>query len=147
MSAHFYEGALLTLSTHRDGESSPLGVVRNEGFEQCLRNIIPTVGSGTRGPSGRVSTEKYLESNWDKSTSSTVKKSIAYHLKQHVTRLGRNMSEVEYTQRGLKAFADSAAKRSPAMDKLGRAAVKVVSKEGSGLFTPQGKIIWFQPKL
>ena len=137
----------MTLSTHRDGESSPLGVVRNEGFEQCLRNIIPTVGSGTRGPSGRVSTEKYLESNWDKSTSSTVKKSIAYHLKQHVTRLGRNMSEVEYTQRGLKAFADSAAKRSPAMDKLGRAAVKVVSKEGSGLFTPQGKIIWFQPKL
>jgi hypothetical protein len=109
--------------------------------------IAPT-SAGTKGPSGRMSTEKYLERHWDKSTSSTVKKSIAYHLKQHVTRLGGNMSEVEYTQRGLKAFADSAAKRTAATDKLGRAAVKVVSKkEGTGLFTPQGKIIWFQPKL
>jgi len=30
-----YEGALLTLSALRAGESSPSGVVRNEGFEQC----------------------------------------------------------------------------------------------------------------
>jgi len=111
------------------------------------RNLAPTIGSRTRGPSGRVSTEKYLEKNWDKSTFGSVKKSVEYHVKQHVTRLGRNMSEVEYTQRGLKAFADIAAKRSPATDRLGRAAVKVVSKEGSGLFTPQGKIIWFQPKF
>src|SRR5882724_137480 len=110
-------------------------------------NKAPIVGTGTRGPSGRESTEKYLEKNWEKSTFANAKKSIEYHLKQHVTRLGRNMSEVEYTQRALRAFADSAARRSPAIDKLGRAAVKVISKEGNGMFTPQGKIIWFQPKF
>jgi hypothetical protein len=33
------------------------------------------------------------------------------------------------------------------MDSLRRAAVKVVSQEGSGLFTPTGKIIWFEPKF
>ena len=94
-----------------------------------------------------MSTEKYLENNWDKATFGNVKKSIAYHVKQHVTRLGRKMSDVEYTQRALKAFADSAAKKTPTTDKLGRTAVKVVSSEGSGLFTPHGKIIWLQPKF
>jgi hypothetical protein len=39
LSAPLYEGALLTLFNRRNGESSPLGVVSNEGFEQ-RRNLL-----------------------------------------------------------------------------------------------------------
>jgi len=112
-------------------------------FENLPRMSGPggTSGSTTRGPSGRVSTQKYLENNWDKATFGSVKKSIAYHVAKH----GKGLSPVEYTQRALKVFADNSATRTAVTDKLGRAAVKVVSKEGSGLFTQSGKIIWFQP--
>jgi len=125
-------------------------LIRNGTFQ--VRIDIPEVAispeaAGIQGPSGTESSKKYVERNWDKATFGTVAKPVRYHLKKHVTDLGRNMSEAEYTQRGLKAFADSAAKRTPTFDALGRSAVKVVSKEGSGLFTPEGKIIWFQPKF
>ena len=102
------------------------------------------VGTGTTnpGPSGQVSTQKYLEKNWDKATFGSVKKSIDYHVGKH----GGGMSPVEYTQRALKGFNDTGAVRQPAMDKLGRAAVQVMSNEGTGLYTQTGKIIWFHPK-
>jgi len=104
--------------------------------------MAPMIGTGTRGPSGRESSEKYLEKNWDKGTFGSIKKSIEYHVAKH----GGGLSEVEYTQRALNAFNDSGAARSAAVDKVGRAVVRVVSKEGTGLFTKAGKIIWFQPK-
>jgi RHS repeat-associated protein len=96
----------------------------------------------TRGASGKVSTEKYLENNWDKATFGSVKKSIRYHVDKH----GKGMSDVEYTQRAVKAFNDSSAVRSKTVDRLGREAVQVTAKEGTGLFTKAGKIIWFHPK-
>ena len=125
-------------------------LIRNGTFQVRIDApdvAIPPGSAGIQGPSGRESSKKYVEKNWDKASFGTIAKSVRYHLKKHVTDLGRNMSEAEYTQRGLKAFADSAAKRTPTIDSLGRSAVKVVSKEGSGLFTPEGKIIWFQPKF
>jgi RHS repeat-associated protein len=97
---------------------------------------------GNPGPSGRVSTGKYLERNWDRGTFGATKKSIEYHLKKH----GKGMSAVEYTQRALKAFRDSSAVRSMTRDLRGRRAIHITSKHGAGLFTKTGKIIWFQPK-
>ena len=99
-------------------------------------------GSANKGPSGRVSTEKYLENNWDKASFGNTKKSIDYHVTKH----GKGMSEVQYTQRvAVRNFEDSAAIRSNTTDKLGRPAVQVTSKEGTGLYTKFGKIIWFHP--
>jgi hypothetical protein len=59
---------------------------------------------------------------------------------------GKGMSEVEYTQRAVRAFNDPSAVRSAARDIRGRAVVKVISNEGTGLFTKTGRIIWFHPK-
>lgn len=105
----------------------------------------PGLGGGTtgnKGPSGSVSTQKYLDKHWDKSTFGSIKKSIEYHVKKH----GKGLSEVEYTQRALKLFKDNSASRVNMKDHLGRAAVKVTGSEGAGLFTKGGKIIWFHPK-
>jgi len=109
---------------------------------QAWANVSGSSSSSgpTKGPSGKVSTEKYLEKNWDKATFGSIKKSIAYHVGKH-----SKLSAVEYTQRALKAFADASATKTPTTDMLGREAIKVVSKEGSGLFTKAGKIIWFHP--
>lgn len=104
----------------------------------------PPATKGEKGPSGKASTEKYLDARWDKGTFGTVEKSIEYHVEKH----GRGLSKVEYTQRAEKAFEDATAARSTTADKLGREAVKVVSEIfGSGLFTPHGRIIWFHPIL
>ena len=109
-----------------------------------IANSLPVGGGGAnRGPSGRVSTGKYVEKNWDKSSFGNVRKSIEYHLRKH----GQGLSEVEYTQRAIRVFQDRTAVRSAVRDIAGRAAVKVVSKEGTGLFTKTGRIIWFHPKL
>ncbi len=96
---------------------------------------------GTPGPSGRLSTQKYLENNWDKGTFGNVSKSIEYHVGKH----GKGLSPVEYTQRAQKAYANAAAKRTKTTDLQGRSAVRVDAPEGSGLFTPHGRIIWFHP--
>jgi hypothetical protein len=93
------------------------------------------------GPSGVLSTAKYLLSRWDKATFTTVWKSIQYHLAKH----GGGLTAVQYTQQAMKAFADSAATVTKVTDKLGRPAVRVVSEFGQGLFTRQGRVIWFQP--
>jgi RHS repeat-associated protein len=104
----------------------------------------PATGSiANRGPAGRVSTEKYLENNWDKGTFGNVQNSIKYHLRKH----GQGLSEVEYTKRAIRVFNDTTAVRSRVSDIRGRAVFKVVSKEGTGLFTKTGRIIWFHPKL
>jgi hypothetical protein len=98
---------------------------------------------GTPGPSGKASTDKYLENNWDKATFGQVKKSVEYHVGKH----GKGLSPVEYTQAALKAFEDPKAKKVKATDVQGRPALKVSSEQyGNGLFTPQGKVIWFHPK-
>ncbi|MGI8544188.1 MAG: RHS repeat domain-containing protein [Aridibacter sp.] len=94
------------------------------------------------GPSGKVSTKKYLEKNWDKATFGNTQKSIQYHLKKH----GKGLTATQYTQKALKAFKDSGAVKTTITDNLGRKAVQVVSKHGKGLYTSSGKIIWFQPK-
>ena len=104
--------------------------------------LTPIIGTGTRGPSGRVSTEKYLENNWDKGTFANIKNSIKYHVAKH----GKGLSELQYTQRAIRAFKDSTAVRSAARDIRGRAVVRVISNEGTGLFTKSGRIIWFHPK-
>jgi RHS repeat-associated protein len=98
--------------------------------------------SPTKGPSGKVSTLKFLERRWDKATFGSVWKSIKYHLRLH----GKGLSEVQYTQQAVKAFEDTSAVRKAVTDLQGRAAVGVSSQFGDGLFTPQGKIIWFHPK-
>lgn len=97
-----------------------------------------------RGPSGKVSTKKYLRKRWDKGTFETVEKSIRYHVNKH----GKGLSPVEYTQRAEKAFRDGRGIGQSTRDMQGRSAVKIVSETyGTGLFTPRGKIIWFHPKL
>jgi RHS repeat-associated protein len=103
--------------------------------------VLGMESGGNRGPSGRISTEKFLEKRWDKATFGSVEKSIEYHVGKH----GNGMSAVEYTQRAMSAFNDSSARRTTASDLLGRPAVRVQSEYGSGLFTNQGRIIWFQP--
>lgn len=114
------------------------------GSKKSAEPSSGTGSGGTPGPSGKLSTEKYLEKRWDKGTFGSVWKSIEYHVAKH----GKGLSVVEYTQRAEKAFADAAAVRSTMADLQGREAVKVVSEIfGSGLFTPLGKIIWFHPKL
>jgi hypothetical protein len=95
------------------------------------------------GPSGRVSTRKFLEKRWDKATFPSVMRSVEYHVGKH----GKGLSAVEYTQRALRAFDDSSATRQATTDILGRDGIKVVSDLGSGLFTTHGRIIWFHPKL
>ncbi|MCA9133592.1 MAG: RHS repeat protein, partial [Planctomycetales bacterium] len=55
--------------------------------------------SGRPGPSGKVSTKKYLDKNWDKATFGTKGKSIDYHVSKH----GKGLSAVQYTQQGVKA--------------------------------------------
>jgi hypothetical protein len=90
-----------------------------------------------------VSTQKYLENNWDKATFGSVKKSIKYHVDKH----GKGLSVVEYTQKAISAFEDNSAVRQTTTDLLGRKAIRVKSGEGEGLFTPQGKIIWFHPSM
>ena len=104
--------------------------------------VLQMSAKGTPGPSGRQSTEKYLENNWDKGTFGNVSKSIEYHVGKH----GKGLSPVEYTQRALKAFDNALAKKTKTTDLQGRAAVRVDAPEGSGLFTPHGKIIWFHPE-
>jgi RHS repeat-associated protein len=121
----------------------------NDGKIKVLDTINPTAPpvspptAGGLGPSGRVSTQKYLENNWDKATFGSVKKSIEYHVRKH----GKGLSAVEYTQKAMRAFKDNGAVREATTDLLGRKAIKVASQEGTGLFTPSGKIIWFHPKL
>jgi hypothetical protein len=93
------------------------------------------------GPSGRVSTEKYLESRWDKATFGLTKKSIEYHAEKH----GKGLSAVEYTQQAENLFNNSEAKRAPTLDQLGRKAVLVRLGKERGMFTPNGKIIYYEP--
>lgn len=99
-------------------------------------------GSTNKGPSGKVSTKKYLEKNWDKGTFPTKQKSIDYHLEKH----GKGLSPTQFTQKGQQCFNNPNAAKSWAKDKSGNDAIKVWSSEGTGLFTPKGKIIWFHPK-
>ena len=98
-------------------------------------------GRGNPGPSGAVSSAKFLERNWDRATFGSIRKSIQYHVTKH----GKGMSAIEYTQRALKALKDSKAIRSATTDLRGRKAVQVASKYGTGLYTKAGKIIWFHP--
>lgn len=108
------------------------------------KESTPSESTGTPGPSGKASTEKYLENRWDKGTFGSIKKSIEYHVLKH----GKGLSVVEYTQRAEQAFKDLKTVKSSTTDMQGRAAVKVVSEQfGTGLFTPHGRIIWFHPKL
>ncbi len=100
-------------------------------------------GAGTVGPSGRVSTEKYLEKRWDKATFPSVAKSVEYHVGKH----GKGLSPVQYTQRAVRAFEDVAAARQRTTDLLGREAVRITSEYGVGLFTPHRRVIWFHPSL
>jgi hypothetical protein len=98
---------------------------------------------GAQGPSGTTSTNRFLEKHWDKGTFGTIWKSIEYHIFKHP-----GLSPVQYTQRALQAFNDRRAALSSTVDMSGRAAVKVNSPSfGSGLFTPDGKIIFFVPRL
>ncbi|MDB5807874.1 MAG: hypothetical protein JWN73_5196 [Betaproteobacteria bacterium] len=121
-------------------ESAP---VNSKHGSNVSREEADNAKQSTKGPSGTLSTEKYLESRWDKATFGTTKDSIDYHLKVH----GQELTAVEYTQRAEKAFRDPSAKRTPGIDKLGRPAVRIESKIGEGTFTPKGKIIFFHPNL
>jgi hypothetical protein len=96
---------------------------------------------GVSGPSGRASAMKYLERRWDRATFPKAAKSIEYHIARHA----RGMNVIEYTQRAESAFADTSAARAVVRDLLGRDAVRITSSRGSGLFTPDGRIIWFHP--
>jgi hypothetical protein len=100
-------------------------------------------GGRAPGPSGRVSTEKYLEKRWDKATFPSVAKSVEYHVAKH----GKGLTAVQYTQRAEAAFEHPSAIKTLTKDIQGRNALKVESDLGKGLFTPNGKIIWFHPKL
>jgi hypothetical protein len=72
------------------------------------------------GPSGRVSTRKYLDKNWDEATFGTKGKSIDFHVGKH----GKGLSPVQYTQQALKAFKNSAAKKSQNIRLAGTASTK-----------------------
>lgn len=154
----------ICLAENGEGGESGLGGVEGAGSAlhqnptsrltsedvQLLMSVFPGPGGKTpslggprtRGPSGRVSIEKYLEKRWDKATFPSVSKSVAYHVGKH----GKGLSAIEYTQRAEMAFRDPAAGRASMADLQGRAAVRVQSDYGSGLFTPHGKIIWFHPR-
>jgi RHS repeat-associated protein len=95
---------------------------------------------GALGPSGKASTEKYLEARWDQGTFGSVKKSIEYHVEKH----GKGRSAVELTQSAEKAWRDTNTVKTATTDLQGRPAIKVRSEFGDGLFTPKGKIIWFE---
>ena len=84
-----------------------------------------------------------LKTIWDKGTFGNARKSIEYHLRKH----DQGLTEVEYTQRAIRAFKDTTAVRARVSDIRRRAVFKVVSKEGTGLFTKTGRIIWFHPNL
>jgi hypothetical protein len=99
-------------------------------------------GSSVVGPSGRTSIRKYLEKRWDKATFPSIRKTIEYHVGKH----GKGLDPVTYTQRALRAFSDSNAVRTATTNVQGRAAMHVRSIFGTGLFTVDGRIIWFHPK-
>ena len=48
-------------------------------FRPCISTGI---SYATKGPSGKVSTEKYLERRWDKGTFETIWKSVLYHIEK-----------------------------------------------------------------
>ena len=98
--------------------------------------------SVVKGPSGKVSTQKFLENNWDKATFGTTSKSVEYH----VAKYGKGLDSAQYTQRARAAWKNESATKIKTTDLSNREAVKVISDEGTGLFTNTGKIIWFQPK-
>ncbi|QDU14108.1 tRNA3(Ser)-specific nuclease WapA precursor [Gimesia maris] len=98
---------------------------------------------GGLGPSGKVSTRKFLNKWWDKATFGTKTKSIQYHVAKH----GKGLSQVKYTQQAIKAFKNPAAQKVKTFDLQGRPALKVNAPEGRGLFTPNGRIIWFHPNI
>ncbi|MFN9820963.1 MAG: hypothetical protein ACK56K_09730 [Akkermansiaceae bacterium] len=98
-------------------------------------------GKAIRGPSGKVSSQKYLKNNWDKGTFGSVEKSIKYHVAKH----GKGLSPERYTQKAMKCFKDKEATRTNSIDKQHRDVIKVKGVDGIGLFTPKGKIIWFHP--
>ncbi len=102
---------------------------------------IPAIKKG--GPSGVASINKFLNKNWDKGTFGATKKSIEYHVLKH----GKGLTPIQYTQRALQAFSDNNSIKNKVKDLSGKAAIKVISKYGSGLYTPKGKIIWYHPRI
>lgn len=123
-----------------------VGAIANAGagiYNMMMGDSGAGTTGGTPGPSGHVSTEKFLEKRWDKATFPTVKKSIEYHVAKH----GKGLSAVQYTQRAEAAFSHPSAVKIPTTDIQGREAIRLQSDLGNGLFTPQGKIIWFHPAL
>ncbi len=104
--------------------------------------VRPSLAASLKGPSGVLSTRKFLENSWDKASFGSALKSVEYHLAKH----GGRMTAVEYTQQAIQLFAEKTAIRNTVIDNLGRQAIKVEGAAGKGLFTPQGKVIWFAPK-
>lgn len=138
------EGRLTNLTPEQQAAANILPAItnapNNAGNSTAANKINPSVG-----PSGNVSTAKFLEKNWDKATFGSVKKSIEYHLKKHVLNRGLNLTETQYTQQAIQAFKDSNAIKTITIDMQGRKAIQVVSQLGRGLYTSSGKIIWFHP--
>jgi len=117
------------------------GILTHNGLDMGCRVPRALVA----GPSGALSTNKFLAARWDQGTFTTVWKSIDYHLARH----GQGLSAVEYTQRAMKALGDSSATIRRVTDRFsGRSVLRVFSTEfGEGLFTLQGRIIWFHPRV
>jgi hypothetical protein len=102
--------------------------------------------SGTRGPSGRLSTRRYITKRWDKATFTNANNSFDYHYNKHVTAAGKGLTDVQYVQASLRALKNPPAKITKTADFCGRSAFKVESAEGTGLYTQTGKVIWFHPR-
>ncbi len=124
------------------GGSSGPGLIDNPGALAngklgALRRIVSV------GAKGRSQVVGYLRNHWDKATFGTVEASIRYHVAKH----GKGWSPLEYTNTAIRAFADPNAVRSAASTKTGKAAIKVQGQHGNGLFTPNGKVIWFHPAV
>lgn len=58
---------------------------------------------------------------------------------------GKGLSPAEYTQKALKCFNNPKTSKTIYKDMQGRDTWKVKGPDGVGLFTLDGKIIWFHP--